>query len=67
MLTNTVEGGKVKCEQYWPESGSNSYGPFQVVITDQQILADYTIRSLILTVSHIVYISRGKEEESIPY
>ncbi len=51
MLTNTVEGGKVKCEQYWPESGSKSYPPFQVTITNQQILADYTVRSFVLTVS----------------
>ncbi len=55
MLTNTMEGGKVKCEQYWPESGSKSYGPFQVVITEQQILADYIVRSFTLTVNFSLF------------
>ena len=51
MLTNCEEGGRVKCEQYWPESGNKNYGPFQVIITDKQILADYTVRSFVVTVS----------------
>ena len=46
MITNLVEGTKIKCQQYWPESGAQTFGPFQVTISDQQILADYTIRSL---------------------
>ena len=50
MLTNCEEGGKVKCEQYWPESGNTNFGPFHVIITDKQILADYTIRKLVATV-----------------
>ena len=50
MIINLVEGTKIKCQQYWPESGAQSYGPFQVTITDQQILADYTIRSLLVQV-----------------
>ncbi len=63
MLTNTVEGGKVKCEQYWPESGSKSYGPFQVVMTDQQILPDYIVRSFTLTVSFIAFEREGNLKE----
>ena len=46
MITNLVEGKKTKCEQYWPTSGSEAFGPFQVTITKQLILADYTIRTL---------------------
>ena len=42
MLTNCEEAGRVKCELYWPESGKKNYGPFQIIITDKQILADYT-------------------------
>ena len=53
MLTNCEEGGRVKCEQYWPESGNKNYGPFQVIITNKQILADYTIRKLVVTVRKI--------------
>ncbi|XP_064386119.1 sushi, von Willebrand factor type A, EGF and pentraxin domain-containing protein 1-like isoform X4 [Halichondria panicea] len=48
MLTNVMENNKIKCQQYWPDSGSVSYGPFTVTITDQQVLADYTVRNLLL-------------------
>ena len=51
MLTNLEENNKIKCEQYWPESGKKQFGPFTVAITDQQILADYTIRTLEASVS----------------
>ena len=44
MLTNLVEGGVVKCLQYWPDTDSKSYGPFEVTITDKQMFADYWIR-----------------------
>jgi len=50
MITNLEEGGKTKCEQYWPDSATESFGPFQVSITEQQILADYTIRKLTVKV-----------------
>ena len=46
MVTNVKEGSKIKCQQYWLESGKKDFGPFQVTITDQQIFADYTIRIL---------------------
>ena len=50
MITNLEEWDKTKCHQYWLDSGSKSFGPFFVSITDQQILADYTTRSLSLEV-----------------
>ena len=56
MVTNLKENKKIKCQQYWPESGSKSYGPFMVTITDQQVFADYTIRLLQLQVSASVYV-----------
>ena len=55
MITNLVEGAKIKCHQYWPDKESAKYGPFEVSLIDQQILADYTVRTLILQVPlHIV-------------
>ena len=51
MVTNTVERGQHKCEQYWPDEGTKEYGPFKVTLTDQQVFADYTIRQLFVTVS----------------
>ena len=52
MITNLVEGKKTKCEQYWPMTGSLGFGPFQVTITDQLILADYTINTLSVEVKN---------------
>ncbi len=54
MVTNVKEGNKKKCEQYWPESGSATYGPFKITMTEQQVLADYSIRTLLVTVSDAV-------------
>ena len=44
-------GGQKKCEQYWPEQGTQEYGSFKVTLTDQQVFADYTIRQLFVSVS----------------
>ncbi|CAI8024474.1 Receptor-type tyrosine-protein phosphatase alpha [Geodia barretti] len=46
MITNLEEGGKIKCQRYWPETGRCGFGPFTVTLTDEQIFADYTIRKL---------------------
>ena len=50
MVTNLVEDTKIKCHQYWPNTGTQSFGSFRVTITDQKILADYTIRGLLMQV-----------------
>ena len=54
MLANLVEGDKIKCHKYWPESGTLSFGPFNVTITAQQILADYTTREFSVQVNSSV-------------
>ncbi len=57
MVTNVKEGKTKKCEQYWPdekESGHN-YGPFSVTVVEQHIFADYTIRTVQLVVSNILF------------
>ena len=53
MLTNLMEGGNVKCLQYWPDIDSKSYGPFEVTITDKQMFADYWIRVFQVEVSMV--------------
>ena len=50
MVTNLKEGNKNKCQQYWPDTGSASYGPFKVTITEHVVLADYVIRTLQVSV-----------------
>ncbi len=44
MLTNVMEGGQRKCEQYWPDSGTLDYGPFRVTLSDEYVCPDYTVR-----------------------
>uniref|UniRef100_A0A182ZNI0 protein-tyrosine-phosphatase n=1 Tax=Biomphalaria glabrata TaxID=6526 RepID=A0A182ZNI0_BIOGL len=46
MLTNLVEEAKVKCEQYWPESGKVSFGDTKVQVIQAKTFADYTIRTI---------------------
>ena len=57
MVTNVLEGGQQKCEQYWPSQGSQEYGPFKVTLTDQQVFADYTIRQLLAVVSSVYLVT----------
>ena len=58
MLANVVEGGYVKCHKYWPETGTQSFGPFIVTITGQQILADYTTREFSVQVLYTLQIGK---------
>ena len=50
MLANLVEASSIKCHKYWPETGTLPFGPFNVTITGQQILADYTTREFTVQV-----------------
>ena len=53
MVTNTVENGKAKCEQYWPTTQQEpvAYGPFTVSLLDEQQLPNFVIRNLEVLVS----------------
>ena len=59
MVTNLKEGSKKKCEQYWPDSGSKEFGPFKVTLTEQQVFADYTTRTMQVTVSTVADLKGG--------
>ena len=56
MVTNLKEGSKSKCEQYWPKDcmKPKEYGPFTVTLLDEQVLPDFTTRSLTIEVSYII-------------
>ncbi len=54
MLCNIVEGRRVRCHQYWPDSGVRKYGAVTVQNLEEKKLADYVIRTLEVTVIHII-------------
>ena len=57
MLTEVEEQGQRKSEQYWPDQGNLEYvGPFRVMLADQQVFADYIIRTMQVMVSLLFHL-----------
>jgi len=51
MLCDNVEGRRVRCHQYWPDSGIRKYGAITVQYLEKKQLADYIIRTFEVTVN----------------
>jgi netrin-G3 ligand len=45
MMTKLEERNRLKCDQYWPSRGTDTYGSIQVTLTDFIELASYSIRT----------------------
>ena len=52
---------QVKCVQYWPDAigQSQTYGPFNICLTEEQELADYVVRTIELKVHTTIYCILG--------
>ncbi|XP_030289795.1 receptor-type tyrosine-protein phosphatase F-like isoform X5 [Sparus aurata] len=48
MMTRLEEKSRVKCDQYWPTRGTETYGTIQVNMLDTVELATYTVRTFTL-------------------
>ncbi|XP_052776376.1 tyrosine-protein phosphatase Lar-like isoform X3 [Mya arenaria] len=45
MMTKLEERSRIKCDQYWPGRGAETYGLMHVLLVDVTELATYTIRT----------------------
>ena len=54
MMTKLEERSRIKCDQYWPGRGAETYGLMHVLLVDVAELATYTIRTF-----HIQKVGRG--------
>ncbi|XP_053738718.1 receptor-type tyrosine-protein phosphatase F isoform X1 [Synchiropus splendidus] len=48
MMTRLEEKSRVKCDQYWPIRGTETYGMIQVTMLDTVDLATYSVRTFAL-------------------
>ncbi|XP_067309052.1 receptor-type tyrosine-protein phosphatase S isoform X8 [Pseudorasbora parva] len=48
MMTKLEEKSRIKCDQYWPTRGSDTYGAVQVTLLDTMELATFCVRTFSL-------------------
>ncbi|XP_052404355.1 receptor-type tyrosine-protein phosphatase S isoform X4 [Carassius gibelio] len=48
MMTKLEEKSRVKCDQYWPSRGTDSFGAVQVTLLDTMELATFCVRTFSL-------------------
>ncbi|CAB0009551.1 unnamed protein product [Nesidiocoris tenuis] len=56
MMTKLEERARIKCDQYWPTRGSETYGMITVSVSDVQELATYCIRTFHINRTEDQYI-----------
>ena len=51
LLRDLTEGGLIRCQQYWPDSGTSFYGPYKVSLECIEEHTNYKLRIFQLSVS----------------
>ncbi|KAF7269541.1 hypothetical protein GWI33_017433 [Rhynchophorus ferrugineus] len=67
MITNLVERGRRKCDMYWPKEGSEMYGVIEVKLVKEDVMATYTIRTLVIRHTRVKRVKDASLMEKTVY
>ena len=57
MMTKLEERNRLKCDQYWPSRGSETYGSIQVTLVDSLELASYSLRTFSIAWVNFLFLA----------